>query len=104
MYKLVLAGGVTLLMAACATVTPPKAQTTAATQQQTLAVTRGTADSGQQLICTDSYPLGSHIPQRICLTKEQMAARQKAAQDALRNLQIGPGHGSTSCAPNCLMQ
>lgn len=99
MYKAILAGSVCILIAACATA--PKTASTQATQQ-TIAVTRGTAEAGDQLICTDSYPIGSHIPQRICLTKAQMEARQKAAQQAVRDLQSQAKEG-TACAPNCLL-
>ncbi|MGH8362657.1 MAG: hypothetical protein ACRESQ_04840 [Gammaproteobacteria bacterium] len=101
MYKLMLAGGTALLMAACASAPTTGPKTAVATQQEAVAVTRGTPETGKdQLICTDSYPLGSHIPQRICLTKEQMAARQKAAQEAMRNSQLQGRPGS--CNPACI--
>lgn len=101
MYKLMLVGGTALLIAACANIPTAGSKTAAATQQEAVAVTRGTPETGKdQLICTDSYPLGSHIPQRICLTKEQMAARQKAAQEAMRNAELQGRPGS--CNPTCL--
>lgn len=100
MFKLILAGGTALLISACASTPTASPQVAAATQQQAMTVTRGTQESGQQLICTDSYPIGSHIPQRICLTKAQMEARQKAAQEAIRNMQSQSQEGS-ACAPNC---
>lgn len=103
MYKLMLVGGAALLIAACANIPTAGLKTAAATQQEAVAVTRGTPETGKdQLICTDSYPLGSHIPQRICLTKAQMEARQKAAQQAVRDLQSQAKEGS-ACAPNCLL-
>ena len=102
MYKLMLVGGAALLIAACANIPTAGTKTAAATQQEAVAVTRGTPETGKdQLICTDSYPLGSHIPQRICLTKEQMAARQKAAQEAIRNMQTEAKE--SSCAPSCML-
>lgn len=101
MYKLMLVGGAALLIAACANIPTAGPKTAAATQQEAVAVTRGTPETGKdQLICTDSYPLGSHIPQRICLTKEQMAARQKAAQEAMRNAQLEGRPGA--CNPTCI--
>ncbi|MGA9851463.1 MAG: hypothetical protein WBR15_00800 [Gammaproteobacteria bacterium] len=102
MSKLILSLGLVLLITACATPQPP-AQTTAAaaTDSQTqMVVSRGTQATGDQLVCSTDYPMGSHIPQRICLTKEQMAARQKAAQEAMQNMQ-SQGKES-SCAPSCL--
>ena len=99
MYKFIIAGGATLLIAACASAPTAKPQVATATQQQAVAVTRGTADAGQQLICVDSNPLGSHIPQRICLTKAQMAARKKADQQAMQNLE--QHNQGSSCAPSC---
>lgn len=100
MYKVILAGSVSLLIAACATT--PKTVSTQATQQQGIAVTRGTSEAGDQLICTDSYPIGSHIPQRICLTKAQMEARQKAAQTTIQTLQ-SQAKESSGCAPSCML-
>jgi hypothetical protein len=76
----------TLLMSACAT---PQPQGTAAATDGggQMVVSRGTQPEGQKLICTESYPMGSHIPQRICLTKEQAEARKRASQAAMQNLQ-----------------
>jgi hypothetical protein len=101
MSKLILSLGLTLLVTACATTSPPAQPTAAASGGQAqMAVSRGTQESSQKLICTNSYPMGSHIPQRICLTQEQQAARQKADREALRNLQM-QGKES-SCAPSCM--
>ncbi len=81
--------GLTLLIAACATpqlpATPPA--TAAPGNKSQMVVVRGTQESGQKLICSYSYPLGSHIPQRICETPEKAAARRKAAQEAMQNMQ-----------------
>jgi hypothetical protein len=89
MYKLVLAGGVALLISACAS-TQPASKTSsaaAANSQSSMIVYKGTAETDQHLICTTSQPLDSHIPQRICMTKAQMEARQKASQEAMQNAQ-----------------
>ncbi len=65
------------------------ASSTAATAQ---------ASAKPKLICEEEKPLGSLLPQRICMTPEEAAARQKAAQDKMRNLQndsaVGPGMGA----------
>lgn len=98
MYKLILAGGVVLLISACAT-TPKMAPAAQATQQPGMQVATGTPESGDQMVCTMSYPMGSHIPQRICMTKAQMAARQKADQKAMRNMEQQNQQGT--CAPSC---
>lgn len=84
--------GLLTLLAACATSGKPPAMTAAGTaasgQGKTLMVQTGTKTADEnKLICTQSVPLGTHLPQRICLTKAQMAARQKAAQEAMRNMQ-----------------
>jgi len=87
MYKLALAGGVILLIAACASTQPTSKSAAAANSQSSVVVYTGTAETDQHLICTTSQPMDSHIPQRICLTKAQMEARQKASQEAMRNAQ-----------------
>ncbi|MGH8307865.1 MAG: hypothetical protein ACRER0_06285 [Gammaproteobacteria bacterium] len=91
MSKLVFSLGLCLLITACATTQPPaqKPAVTTSSGQSQMEVSRGTQETGDKLICTYSNPLGSHIPQRICMTKEQQAARQKADQEALRNQQNG---------------
>ncbi|MGB9429781.1 MAG: hypothetical protein WCC11_07895 [Gammaproteobacteria bacterium] len=102
MSKLILSLGLALLITACATTPPPAQPTASASGNQTqMVVSRGTQPSGQKLICTDSYPMGSHIPQRICLTQAEQAARQKAAQEAMQNMQM-QGKES-SCAPSCML-
>lgn len=108
MYKLFLVGGTALLITACASTPPSTTKTSsaiAANAQSQVLVYKGTKEDDQQhLICISSHVMDSHIPQRICMTKAQMAARQKAAQEAMRNMQMqgaeGPGAGT--CSPNCL--
>lgn len=101
MNKMLISLGLAMLIAACATTQPPAQSTAATATQAQMVVSRGTQEDGQHMICTSEYPMGSHIPQRICLTKDQMKARQKAAQDAMRNLQMQNKEG-TACAPNCV--
>jgi hypothetical protein len=76
-----------LLIAACATSQPMPATAAAATQGQQESVVTGAPMSGQKLICTESYPTGSHLPQRVCMTQAQIEARRKADQDTIRNMQ-----------------
>lgn len=105
MYKLILASGVILLIAACASTQPSPQSTSAASAntQSQVVVYSGTKETDQHLICTSSHVMDSHIPQRICLTKEQEAARQKAAQEAVRNMQMqsSEGAGAGACSPKC---
>lgn len=104
MYKLLLVGGTALLISACAS-TPPssKASPAAAANAQSQVVTyAGTKEDDQNnLVCISSHVMDSHIPQRICMTKAQMEARQKAAQEAMRNSQL-QGRPNTGCDPRCL--
>lgn len=103
MYKLLLAGGMTLLLVACASTQPSKTSSAAAANAQSqVVVYAGTKEDDQHLICTSSHVMDSHIPQRICLTKEQEAARQKAAQEAVRNMQMQSAEGAGACSPKCL--
>ncbi|HVA55130.1 MAG TPA: hypothetical protein VNI53_04925 [Gammaproteobacteria bacterium] len=76
-----------VLITACATTKPPASTAAQGTQQQ-MVVSRSTRPEGQKLICTESYPMGSHIPQRICVTQAEAAARKKADQQAMQNLQM----------------
>lgn len=101
MSKWVLFLGLSLLTTACATSPQPSAQAAAAPGgQPQMVVPRGTEPASQKLICTD-ISMGYHIPQRICLTPEQVAARQKAAQEATQNSQVGQSKacatGETGC-------
>lgn len=107
MYKLLLVGGTALLITACAS-TPPtsKASPAAAANAQSQVVTyAGTKEDDQNnMVCISSQVMDSHIPQRVCMTKAQMAARQKAAQEAMRNMQAqgAEGSGAGACSPKCL--
>lgn len=90
MIKCILSLGLALVITACATPRPTQqSAVTASRGQPQMVVSRGTQAADQKLICSDNYPMGSHILQRICLTQDQEAARQKAAQEALQNLQAG---------------
>lgn len=105
MTKLTLACGLALSLSlmACASTSKPAAATSGASST-TAAPAAGTstaqASTKPKLICEETKPLGSNLPQRICMTPEEAAARQKAAQDKMRNLQngaaTGPGMGSSS--------
>ncbi len=91
--------GLILLITACATPRSPASPPAVAApgNKSQMVMVRGTQESGRKLICSLSYPIGSHIPARICLTPAQEAARRKAAQEAMQNQgQVTPC-GANSC-------
>jgi hypothetical protein len=103
MTKLTLACGLalTLAIAACASEPKQTAGATAAPGGSTAATaTAQAAPAKPKLVCEEEKPLGSLLPQRICMTPEEAATRQKAAQDKMRNIQnqsaSGPGMSSSS--------
>ena len=115
MWKLLFTVSLVALLVACASAplpppqaanaTPPAQQPAAGDATQpapTVASTeRGTQTSDQnKLICRQDQTLGSHIPQRICLSKQQMEARHKADQEAYRNM-TDKGHPCPSDGPGC---
>ena len=107
MTKLTLACALALSLSLMACASAPKTATATAvptasgttTAPATGPVT-AQASTKPKLICEESKPLGSLLPQRICMTPEEAAARKTAAQNAMRNMQNesakGPGMGSSS--------
>ncbi len=77
-----------IVIAACATSRPAPTPGPATAGQPQETVARGTPPEGQNLVCTVDYPTGSHVPQRICITQAEAAARQKASQQTMQNLQM----------------
>lgn len=103
MTKLTLACGLALslsLMACASTPKPAAASASGTTAAPAAGTSTAQASTKPKLICEETKPLGSNLPQRICMTPEEAAARQKAAQDKMRNIQnqssMGPGMGSSS--------
>lgn len=104
MTKFTLACGLILTLAACAS--GPEAPATATAAPDTAAPAATTSAPAAQaaakpkLVCEETKPLGSLLPQRICMTPEEAAQRRKAAQDRMRDMQqqsaVGPGAGSSS--------
>jgi hypothetical protein len=101
MTKLTLACGLALSLSlmACAS-TPTPATATTAPGAGTATATAQAAPAKPKLICEEEKPLGSLLPQRVCMTPEEAAMRQKAAQEKMRQIQnqsaVGPGAGSSS--------
>ena len=101
MTKTTLACGLALsfAIAACASSPQQTASGTAAPAGGTSATAQA-APAKPKLICEEQKPLGSLLPQRICMTPEEQAQRQKAAQEKMREIQnqsaVGPGMGSSS--------
>ena len=109
MMKSPLACGLILTLAACASNSSAPGTAAAPANSTGTVVTAPAPATAQapaaqpakpKLVCEEDKPLGSLIPQRICMTPEEAAARRKAAQDRMRNLQnqsaVGPGMGSSS--------
>lgn len=98
MTKLFLTCGLLAALTACATSQPaPMAAASPATSAvpaatsapaaQT-ATTVAAAPGKPKLVCEETDQMGSHFPQRVCMTPEQMEARRKAAQAAMQNYQM----------------
>lgn len=93
MTKLTLACGLFMTLAACASNAPSPATAVqapaAGTQSAAPAATQAAAPvaAKPKIICEESKPTGTLIPQRICMTPEEQEQRRKAAQEAMRNIQ-----------------
>lgn len=98
MTKLLMTCGLLMVLAACATSQPaPSASASASAPAVTSASAAPAAQSGTapvaaapakpKLVCEAADQMGSHFQQRVCMTPEQMEARKKAAQEAMRNYQ-----------------
>jgi hypothetical protein len=102
MTKTTLALGLALALgvAACASDPQQAASATPAPAGGTAAPVAQAAPAKPKLVCEEQKPLGSNLPQRICMTPEEAAARQRAAQDRVRSMQnqssVGPGMSSSS--------
>jgi|SRR5579859_7313584 len=102
MTKLTLACGLALSLSllACASTPKPVASSAATGTPAAGTATAEVAAAKPKLICEEQKPLGSLLPQRICLTPEEAAQRRKAAQEKMRQIQdqsaVGPGMGSSS--------
>ena len=57
------------------------------------------ASTKPKLVCEEQKPLGSLLPQRICMTPEEAAQRQKAARDRIQNMQNNSGNTVREGAP-----
>jgi hypothetical protein len=101
MTKLTLACGLALSLSlmACASTPTPATATTAPAAGTATAIAQA-APAKPKLICEEEKPLGSLLPQRVCMTPEEAVQRQKAAQEKMRQIQnqsaVGPGAGSSS--------
>jgi len=102
MTKLTLACGLALSLSllACASTPTPAAPSAAAGAPAAGTATAQAAATKPKLVCEESKPLGSLLPQRICMTPEEADQRRKAAQEKVRQIQdqsaVGPGAGSSS--------
>lgn len=103
MYKLMLCLATALILSACASHTPaPSQQRTLSQALQQNGGKTGVQNgpNGSELICSNTPNLGSHLSHVRCLTPAQEAARQKADQKAVQQMQ----QRSQLCAhpPACL--
>ncbi len=88
------------LLLGCAT--QPGSQAAAGTEgNKQMAVIRGTQPEDQNKLCSQSYPLGSHIPEQVCLTKAQQEAVRKKSQEMVRDFQNSPAPGNNCSGPAC---
>jgi len=94
MTKLLLTCGLLAALTACATSQPsPSAEASPAAAPAVAAATSAApqvaaAPSKPKMVCEETDQMGSHFQQRVCMTPEQMEARRKAAQEAMRNAQM----------------
>ncbi len=106
MTKLALACSLALTLMACAsnpdnsTPAAAPAASSATPAPASGAAPVAAAPSKPKLVCEEEKPLGSLLPQRVCMTPEEAAARKRAAQEHIRDIQnqsaVGPGAGSSS--------
>jgi len=102
MTKLTLACGLALSLSllACASTPTPAAPSAATGAPAAGTAAAQAAATKPKLVCEESKPLGSLLPQRICMTPEEADQRRKAAQEKVRQIQdqsaVGPGAGSSS--------
>jgi len=100
MTKLLMTCGLLAALTACATSQPapsaaattaaPAAATSASAApaaQTTAVAATAVAPAKPKLVCDETARIDSHFQQRVCLTPEQVEARRKAAQEAMRNYQ-----------------
>lgn len=101
MTRWILVIGAVSVLAACATSPeqPANAQVSGQAKSGQVA-TAANPEHKPQMICTEGMAMGSHIPQRVCVTAEQQKAREKADQEAMRNLQSNSSSAS-GCKPSC---
>ncbi len=112
MTKSFLICGVLAALTACATSQPASTASTASAAAPAVAAadttagapaaTTAAAPGKPKLVCEETQQLGSHFPQRVCMTPEQMEARRKAAQAAMQNYQMqgaqcAQGGGGGAC-------
>lgn len=100
MIRWILAIGLASLLAACASSPNQTAAATSASATKTTQVASNSEPAkDSDTICTSGMEIGSHIPQKTCITRKQAEERKKAAQQAVQNMTAGPSE--SSCAPSC---
>jgi hypothetical protein len=78
----------TLALGACASQPQQTAAAgTSAAPTGSTSVVAQAAPAKPRLVCEEEKPLGSNLPQRICMTPEEAAQRQKLARDKMQNMQ-----------------
>jgi hypothetical protein len=83
----VMVSGLLLALAACANDEPHVAAGVPSTAPAAHTASAAAQAGKPKLVCEETKPLGSLLPQRICVTPEEAAARKKASQEAIRNMQ-----------------
>lgn len=101
MTKLFLTCGFLAVLSACATSQPApmavsESSAPAATSGVAPQVAAAPAPAKPKLVCEDDARIDSHFHQRQCYTPEEMEARRKASQEAMRNAQMQGSQCSAS--------
>ncbi|MDE2234794.1 MAG: hypothetical protein KGK44_04505 [Gammaproteobacteria bacterium] len=84
----------------CASQAAPQSASTAGVEKR-VAVLRGTIPTDRKLICSQSRPLGSHIPEQVCITRAAQELQRKKTRERVHDLQTAPAPFNNCNATVC---
>lgn len=99
MKKYLIVFGVSLLLMACASQNAKNTAQNDQAQNGPIIIHGTKPPKDKNLVCSRSHPMDSHIPELICVTPEQAAARKKATQNMMQTMQNGPSPAVTGGTP-----